>query len=179
VADDDDAAQAEGKSGSNAMKWILLVLVALLLIGGTAAAMYFVLKPDAGAEQPAAAGGAAPAEPEYEVKEGEPPIYLPIAPALTVNFSNPTSGGKYLQVLMEVMSRDRAVIDALNDNMPAIRNDLILLLGEQDPAELRTAAGKQALQDEALRNMQKALAREDRLLAKGIEAVYFTKFVIQ
>lgn len=192
--DDAEEAGAEAKR-SGVLKWVLLGLLVLLLVGGTAAAMYLLLAADGGgdAETVAESGEAeedataaaqtqAPAEPpppRYEPKSDDPAIYFPISPALTVNFSNPSSGGKYLQVLMEVMSRDRDVIDALKDNMPVIRNDLILLLGEQDPVALRSAAGKQRLQAAALRTMQRALARENRRLAQGIEAVYFTKFVIQ
>ena len=75
------------------------------------------------------------------------------------------------------MTRDPAVEEELKRHMPVIRNNLVLLFSSKTSSELVTAEGKQALQNEALSSIQKVL--EDETGNKGIEAVYFTSFVMQ
>jgi flagellar FliL protein len=58
-----------------------------------------------------------------------------------------------------------------------IRNALVLLFSSQDYSILSDAAGKQKLQAQALEAVRKIL--EKRLGRPGVEALYFTSFVMQ
>ncbi len=119
------------------------------------------------------AGDGAPAEPE---KPKGPPVYVPLDPAFVVNLTDP-SGLRFLQLQIEVMSRDPKVPDQIKQHMPRIRNALLLLLGQQKIAELSERSGKENLQAAVLVEIQKILKEEAG--APGVEAVYFTSFVMQ
>ena len=159
------------KQGGGLKKWIFIVVGVLLLAGGGGAA-YFMLGSDSGPE--AAAGGeAASAEAPAEVEED--PIYLALSPGFIVNFED-AGTTRYLQVELQVMSYDQAVIDKVEANIPAVRNDLILLLSDQDYQLLNTVEGKEGLRKQVLESINKAIR------AKGtaqVNDVFFTGFVMQ
>jgi len=166
------------KKGSG--KTIILVVVgAVLLVAATGGVTLFLLQdksaaaPAAGDVADAAAAGseAAPAPPP-----GGPPMYFPITPAIVVNFED-TQSAQYMQVTLEVMSHNEDAIDAVRENLPAIRNSLLMLFSGQDADALRTRDGKEALRQLALTEIQKVV--EQRIGSKGIEDVYFTSLVMQ
>nr|WP_281379698.1 flagellar basal body-associated FliL family protein [Rehaibacterium terrae] len=97
-------------------------------------------------------------------------------PAFVVNLAD-RDLDRYLQVEVQVMTRDASVIPALEAHMPLIRNRLLLLFGQQHADQLRSREDKERLQEEALAELQAILAE---VAGKpGIEAVYFTNFVTQ
>ena len=105
-----------------------------------------------------------------------PDLYLPLVPAFVVNFQDQDST-RYLQVGVTLMTHDAAAVQVLKDNDPVIRNALVMLFSSQDYTILSDAAGKQKLQAEALASVRKIV--EQRLGRPGIEALYFTSFVMQ
>lgn len=84
---------------------------------------------------------------------------------------------RYLQIGLTSMTRDQRIIDIVNQNMPQIRNDLILLFSNQRLEVLTTREGKDKLRMQALAVIQAILTREVGI--PGIEALYFTTFVLQ
>jgi flagellar FliL protein len=76
------------------------------------------------------------------------------------------------------MSRDPATIEMLKVNDPVVRNDLLLLFGNQKYSVLTTRAGKEALRAEALTSVRKVLSTAGGH-PESLEAVYFTSFVMQ
>ncbi|MCF6254823.1 MAG: flagellar basal body-associated FliL family protein [Gammaproteobacteria bacterium] len=105
-----------------------------------------------------------------------PAIYLPIDPAFVVNFAS-QGKARFLQVTVEVMSRDPLMSDQITLHMPVIRNNLMLLFSSQSYDGVSTLEGKEALREEALEVVQQIL--EEETGDPGIEAVYFTSFVMQ
>ena len=75
------------------------------------------------------------------------------------------------------MTYDTAVELALKAHMPAVRNELLLLLGDKQYHEINTREGKRALSQEAIEVMRKVL--KDVGEPNSIEALYFTSFVVQ
>jgi flagellar protein FliL len=106
-----------------------------------------------------------------------PPLYLALDPPFVVNFQADQLV-RFLQVSVEVMSRDQKTLDLLKDNDPVVRNDLLILLANQKYTDLSTPTGKEQLRADAL-----AAIRKDLVQAGGdpklAEAVYFTSFVMQ
>lgn len=84
---------------------------------------------------------------------------------------------RYLQIGLTVMTRDQRIVDIINQNMPQIRNDLILLFSNQKMEVLASINGKEKLRMQTLAQIQGILTRE--VGVPGIEAVYFTAFVLQ
>jgi flagellar protein FliL len=154
---------------------LLWAIIGLVVIGGGGAAALLltghkaVATPAADATaDPAAAPAAAP---------HAPPIYYKFDPAFVVNFGS-EGNTRYLQITVETMSRDPAVVDEIKTNEPAIRNDLVLLFSGQQYEALVTPEGKDKLRQATLETIRKTVAAEGAK-AELIEGVYFTSFVIQ
>ncbi len=102
--------------------------------------------------------------------------YAAIDPPLVVNFSSGIRS-RYLQLGIEVMAHDEAAIADFKQHMPVIRDRLIILLNQKNFDELSTPEGKEALRQEILQAIRSIL--EERTGKTGVEAVYFTDFVMQ
>lgn len=172
-----DVEAATGTKKPSGMKMLLIgVLGIILLGGGTAATLYFtgviggkavVANPDGGESE------------EQQVQAGEPrnpQIYHPLEPPFVVNF-NDDSDVRFMQVTLQVATRDPAVIDQVKEHAPAIRNNLVMLFSNQEPAVLNTREGKEMLRTQTLAEVRKVL--EEQTGEGGVENVYFTSFVMQ
>jgi flagellar FliL protein len=103
-------------------------------------------------------------------------LYLPLDPAFVVNFRDAQSL-RYLQVGVTLMSHDPAAIEVAKAADPVIRDALVALFSNQDFAIIGDAAGRQKLQADALAAVRKIV--KARLGRPGIDALYFTSFVMQ
>ena len=177
----DDNKPAEKKKGSVLKKILIWGFVAGTLIGGSAAAALFLTggldRFLAGADQVAGSG-----EPTDDNKppapkvNANPPQYVSLDPPFVVNFSD-EGLLRYLQISVSLMTRDKEIVDAAVNNMPHIRNNLILLFGGQNFETLDSTEGKEKLRAAALAEIQGIMSKETG--SPGIEAVYFTNFVMQ
>jgi len=102
--------------------------------------------------------------------------YFALAPSFVVNLNDPESS-RFLQVDIEVMTHDGGAIEATKLHTPQIRSAILLLLGQQKYQDMETREGKEALQKAVLEAIQKILMMETG--RPGIEAVFFTNFVMQ
>jgi flagellar protein FliL len=157
-----EGAPAQGKSKRKLFIIIGAAALAVLIAGGAAFFMHSGTKSAAAEKKPVVVA---------------PPVYLALDPPFVVNFDSDQTS-RFLQVAVQLMSRDPATIELLKANDPVVRNNLLLLFGNQKYADLATRAGKEALRNQAL-----ASAREVIGAAGGhpekLEAVYFTSFVMQ
>lgn len=103
-------------------------------------------------------------------------LFFTIRPPFVVNFQG-SSRAKYLQLSVDIMARQEAVISAVEDNLPLIKNDLIALFSSQTYEELKTPEGREALRKAAVQTVQAVLVREAG--QAGVEDVLFTTFVMQ
>ncbi len=178
MADEEITEEVEEKKGGM-MKIILLVNGLLLLIAiGGGAAYYFLSDGDDSADvaDSEMLDGEEAVESTKSKKSRGTPIYVPLHPAFVVNFENQEQVA-FLQVDIQIMTYDNTVESALKTHMPAIRNELLLLLGGKQYHEINTREGKRALSREAIEVMQSVL--KDVGAPSSIEALYFTSFVMQ
>jgi len=179
MADDDkDLADGNGKKGGRGGLVIILVsvlLASLVAGGGTFAALYFTGALGGKAEQVAEAGEGDEGEKEDEAEEEAPPVYIALDP-FVVNFDNPTVA-RFLQVKLQVMTRDPEAAKAIEEHMPVIRNALVMLFSGQKYEDVATREGKERLRQQTLAEIRKVL--EERTGDPGVEDVYFTAFVMQ
>jgi flagellar FliL protein len=164
------AAPAARKSGIG--RTVLLVLAALFLVGISVGATLFM----AGMLQAPAALESAPAADQSGAQAKRPPIYVEFGEPFVVNFVEGNQI-RYLQVRIEGMTRDPAIPAHVSKHLPRIRNNLVFMFSGFDYASLTTVAGKQRIRDEALAEVQNVLRQE--IGDPGIEAIYFTSFVMQ
>lgn len=159
----DEPVAKAGKS-----KLIIIILVVVMLLGGAGAAAFFLL----------ATPGVETAEGEEEVEEvviKAPAKYVKMKP-ITVNFTEKKKQ-RFVQISPSLMSRDPAMILALEENMPLIQNTLLMLFQSQEFAELKTQEGRKNLRDQALAEVQKVM--HDEIGQNAVERVLFTGFIIQ
>jgi flagellar protein FliL len=104
-------------------------------------------------------------------------VYIALDPPFVVNFEAQQLV-RFLQVTVQLMTRDPQTVELLHANDPVVRNDLLLLFGNQRYEVISTRAGKENLRklalDTARHVVEQAGGKPDR-----VEAVYFTSFVMQ
>lgn len=176
---DDENTEAGTESSGGMMKIILLVNAVLLLIAVAVGVTWFLMSGDkeetASQADSEVLEDSAPAEDKKKVETGTP-IYVPLNPAFVVNFENQDQVS-FLQVDIQVMTFDARVEDALKVHMPAVRNELLLLLGGKQYHEINTREGKRELSQEAIKSIRQVL--DDVGAPSSIQALYFTSFVMQ
>jgi flagellar FliL protein len=147
---------------------LLIIIVAVVVLVGGGVGAWLALKGHGGEAKAAAPKPAAP---------HAAALYYKFDPPFVVNFGGEGSA-RYLQVTLEAMSRDAAILDEVKGAEPAIRNDLVLLYSSQDNATLMSIEGKEKLRAATLDAIRKVIAADGKD-GNLIEAVYFTSFVIQ
>jgi len=167
----DKTAAAKGQSRGK-LFLIIVISAAVVLLGAGLGAAWWL----SAAKHPAASTAAATAAAKAEPPAG-PPLFLGLDPPFVVNFDGEQTA-RFLQIAVQLETRDPATIELLKTNDPVVRNDLLLLFGNQKYAQLSTREGKEALRTEALAEVRKVLAAAGGH-AERLEAVYFTSFVMQ
>jgi flagellar FliL protein len=173
-------APAKGKK-----KLILIAALALLLLvlGGGGAAFWMLQKK---AELAADAEGGdddAVAEAQPKRKKGDKhhlPVFLPLD-MFTVNLAD-REAERYAQVGVTLELADAKTSDLLKAYMPAVRNDVLMLIAHKKAAELQDRAGKLELAREIKRVAMKPLDDSDDTDAGDdmpVRAVHFSSFIIQ
>jgi len=188
------AAPAAPEAAPSKKKLLIPIIGAAVASAAIAGgAVFFLMPKDKPAKHAAAAEGeeaaaeghdAAAAEGEGEAAaEGEgdhdkksAAIYVPMAPPFVVNIGN-SDASNFLQIEMQVRAKNAAAVDALKLHDPQIRNALLMLLGSQQIADVTSREGKEALQKKVLEEIQRILKAETG--KSGVDAVYFTSFVMQ
>lgn len=159
-----EGAEGEGAAPPKKSKAMLFIILGVVLLAGGGGAFFFLK-------------GGKSAEAKHEEAPIMPPIYVNLDPPFVVNFQAETMV-RFLQVTVSIMTRDPHTEDILKKNDPRIRNDLLLLLSNQQFSDISTREGKEKLRAaslEAVRTDVKAAGGEP---AK-VEDLYFTAFVMQ
>jgi flagellar protein FliL len=165
AAADADAAPKKSK------KWLIVTVLAVLaflaLAGGGATAFFLVGHNNAQGKKAA----------EKPKEPLAPPLYVALDPPFVVNFEGEQLV-RFLQVTVQVMTRDPLTVDVLKTNDPVVRNDLLLLFANQKYEEVAARAGKEKLRSDALAAIRHVVANAGGK-PDHIEQVYFTSFVMQ
>lgn len=163
------AADAAAARKKRRLKIFVGAAIAVLLMGG-AVALWFFLKPP---PDPAVEAAKAAQKPEAIEQRA---IYYPLKEKFVINY-DVRGRQRFLQVEVNLMLRDDSAIRPIEQHMPRIRNDLIMLFSGQVFEDLQTPEGKELLRQDALRRVQAVLEQETG--KQAIEQVLFTSFVMQ
>jgi len=106
---------------------------------------------------------------------GKAAFFYAIDPPLVVNFED-GSAVRFLQISMSVMAKTQKALDSVTQNMPLIRNNLLLLMSNRDYASLMSREGKEKLRLEALAEIRAAQKKQG---GEDVEDLLFTSFVVQ
>ena len=160
------AAEADA-APKKSKKWLIIGIVAFLVLAGGGAAAFFLLGHD-------------DAHKKEQAKAKEPlapPLYVALDPPFVVNFEGDQIV-RFLQVTVQLMTRDPATVELLKANDPVVRNDLLLLFANQKYDVAATRAGKEKLRSDALAAVRHVIETAGGK-PQNIEQVYFTSFVMQ
>jgi len=166
----------------------------LVLGGGGAGAFFFMHKSAADEEVSADSGegeqadakdtkkekGKAKGKKDKKGKAAEPKapaIYVEFQPPFVVNF-DAKGVMRFLQVSMQVMTRDHETSELIKLHDPKIRNNMLLLLGSQTLDTISTMEAKEELRKKALETIVKIVDDEGGE-GKKVEDLFFTSFVMQ
>lgn len=198
MADEDN--ETEGKKTSSLKKIILVVLILLVLAGGTVAGLYFtgILggKPEPTAEETlqkleqeaaAAVGSPPPAGtpgapiPIKRVTKTSPELtrfeqhYLELERDFVVNLTN---SRKVMQVQIALMTHyDNRVFDNVKKHEFALRSVTLDVMRQATDADIAKADFRTTMAEKIRTEMNAVLEKYEDF--GGIEAVFFTNFVVQ
>ncbi len=163
-------AEAEEKGGGKTKLIVAAVVLVVLGVGG-----FFAAPAVMNMISPPAEEGEAAAEPASD--PGKPALFAPLHPPLVINFKSNDGESHFMQLTLEVMARDQAVIDEVKNHAAVIRNSLILMYGNVDYETVVTREGKEQMLADALAEIRTILEAETG--KTDVEAVYFTSLIIQ
>lgn len=175
---------------------IVIIAVLVLVMGGVGAWLFL------GSDDGDSADSA-----EKEEKDLGPLTYLTLVPEFVVNFG-PGSKVRYLQVDLQVATRDEAALETISTYRPVLRNDILIVLSGVSFEDLKERSGKEALQKKLLNTINKVVASAGHVAPAGeneaaatadeqateattehgadtqavdgpIENIYFTSFIMQ
>lgn len=178
---DEDEALVKSPSNNKRgiLKWLLIIFGVLLLIGLSVGTSIYVMKSMMGptADKSITKGSQSKAKEEKKKhKEPKVAIYYKFDSPFVANIQGST-GSRFLQLTLEAMTYDQDVNNAIDQNMPVIRNNILLLLSDLKYEQIVTLEGKQKLRKDILKEIQKVL--QDKIGKPGVEEVYLTSLVMQ
>ncbi len=182
--------EGEGKKSSKKKLIIIIVAVLVLLAGGGGAAFYFLKSDPAKAEgehgaksegEDHEAHGDKESDDEHEgSEEGHggkiEMVYFDMGKPFVVSLPQGSSA-KLVSVSVSVSAEDEEAVAALKKHEPMIRNNLMMLIGSQNPDEMRNREGKEKLREAMLKTIIDILKK--KIGKAHVEEVFFTSFVMQ
>ena len=188
-----DGEKAAAKGGKS--KLLIIIAAAVLLLGDGGAGAYFFMHKSADEEVSADADEGEHADDAKDAKKEKgkskgkkdkkgkaaepklPAIYVEFQPPFVVNF-DAKGVMRFLQVSIQVMTRDHETSELIKLHDPKIRNNMLLLLGSQTMDSISTVEAKEELRKKALETIVKIIDDEGGD-GKKVEDLYFTSFVMQ
>lgn len=152
------------KPASNKKLIIIMAVVGVLLIAGSVGLTVWLV------------GGSDKAEEEHVAQEEVAKAQYLALDTMVVNFAQ-KGPAKYLQVDIQLMAHKDEALTSVEEHMPVIRNDILVMLGSQSYETVSTREGKEKLRQEILSAVNRIL--KEQTGKEGIQSVYFTNFVMQ
>jgi len=149
-------------------RWPLILIIILLLALAGVGAGWYLSQHKREAETVHAPQPILPA----------PALYYALEPAFTVNLQHSGfEGPRYLQLEVQLMTRDPRVHAAIAEHAPALRARLLMLFDQLSVEDIATREDKQTLQHKALDEVRHLIQAETG--SDAIESLLFTSFVTQ
>jgi len=159
------AAHADAAPAKGGKKKLLIIIIAavVLLAGAGVGAMIFMKKKAAaegeegGEGAPAKTEHAAPKK-EHKEEHKTPPVFVPMDP-FVVNLAD-KEAERYAQIGVTLEVVDAHAGDDIKNYLPAIRNNVLMLLAHKSSADLAGREGKETLAKEIRREACRAMGYE-------------------
>ena len=151
------------KSGGKKKLVVMVAVAAIVLGGGGVGALLYMKKQKAAAEAAAAAAedgdvDAGPAKAAEKKKKGEKPVFVPMDP-FVVNLAD-HEADRYAQIGITLEVPDEKVSEEIKTYLPAIRNNILLLLAHKSSSDLAGGDGKELLAKQIRHEALKAMGED-------------------
>ncbi len=172
VDENEEIVEGEEKKGGS-LKLIIIILVVLVILGGGGVFAWFkFIAPAIGAKDEVVKEEAGQAEPEESGKAEVSTGSMFPMDSFILNLAG-EGGKRFLKLTLELEMSDKKLSNEIKNNLPKIKDSILILLSSKEFKDIYTVEGKFKLRDEIT-------ARINRFLVTGhIRSVYFTEFVIQ
>lgn len=176
-----DEKELEIEEGGKSKKMLFIIIAVVVLIAGGAAAFFMMSGDDAPAEETLAEESSGEASESAEASSG---AKAELGSALYVAMPRPfvfnvpgASKDRLVQIKVQLLVRGDTNEETAKRHIPLIEGTLLRVFSTTNADDLSTMAGKEALRNSALTEVQNALIEiED---SKVVERVLFTGFVMQ
>ncbi len=152
------------KSKPNKKGKLIIIIIVLLALGGGIGGTWYYMQ----GQTNELAG-----ESQQPIKK---PTTFVALDTFTVNLQ-PKESNSYLQVGLTIKAHETEVVEAIDGQIPEIRNRILLLLSSKEAAEISTIIGKQQLTTDITNEIKQVFDSEE--MQDDIVGVLFTSFVIQ
>jgi len=163
--------EQEGGEGKKSPKKLIIIIVAaviLLAVGG--GVTFFLMKGDS------SEGEKVEHVDEDEAAAHAEKLYFDMSKPIVVDFPKGATV-KHGRITVSILVEGAETIEVLKKNEPMMRNNLLMLIGAQDPANLNTREGKEMLAKAMLDDVTAVLIK---MAGKGqVKEIFFTSFVMQ
>jgi flagellar FliL protein len=117
---------------------------------------------------------AAPASAAEEEQTPTEIAYYALKPSFVSNLSG---GPKYIRCDIQLMTEEASEIPKIELHTPALRHDILMLIGGRDGNQLKTREGKEDLRQTALASVR---SRLEEMTGKAIvNDLYFTAYYVK
>ncbi|GAA3962652.1 flagellar basal body-associated FliL family protein [Allohahella marinimesophila] len=115
---------------------------------------------------------------EDEVEAIKQTAYIDMKPSFVLNYGKePSERVRYLKVDVALRTDTDQAAALVNQHMPLLRNELILLFSKQSDDAMGSSAAKDALRLEALARLNTELEKETK--KQPISDLLFNNFIVQ
>ncbi len=106
--------------------------------------------------------------------EKKPAVYFSISPSLIANVQGKA---RYARCDIQLMLENEEAVPEIKLHAPAIRHELLLLLGDQNGADLQDPKGKERFRQAALSAVGSVIKKQTG--KNSIKDLFFTSFFVQ
>jgi flagellar FliL protein len=153
------AAEAAAPPAKGKKKLIIMIAAAVLVLGGGGGAAMVLMKKKVDPDAEGAAEDHAPAKADHaKAAKHDPkavPVFVPLDP-FTVNLAD-RNAERFAQVGVTLEIEDAHLSDQIKNYMPAIRNNILMVIADRTAGELMGREGKAKLAERIRRAASRAL----------------------
>ena len=103
--------------------------------------------------------------------------YIEMRPSFVLNYGEPTTIMRYAKVDISLRVNSAEAADHVETHMPALRNEIVLLLSQQQKSTMSDISGREGIRQTAIEQLNAILKEETGL--EPIADLLFTAFVVQ
>lgn len=160
--------QENGDKKKSSKNLIIMIVAAIILLAAGGGVTFFLMKGDSSKGEQAEHADEAAVHAEK--------LYFDMSKPLVVDFPKGATV-QHGRIAVSMLVEGAETIAVLKKNEPMIRNNLLMLIGAQDPASLNTREGKELLGKAMLDNVTSVIVK---MAGKGqVNEIFFTSFVMQ